>query len=67
MLPVRVREPLPPYIVVILADDSQDMAEGRNLYGERPEVVKRLKELLEKYKRDGRSTPGLSQRTEKSR
>jgi len=35
-----------------------DLAQRRNLYGEKPEVVKRLKALLEKYKAQGRSTPG---------
>ncbi len=35
-----------------------DLAQQRNLYGEKPEVVGRLKALLEKYKARGRSTPG---------
>ena len=35
----------------------QDVAERRNRYAERPEVVERLKALLEKYKREGRSAP----------
>jgi arylsulfatase A-like enzyme len=39
----------------------EDVGQRRNLYGERPEVVRELKSLLEKYKRDGRSTPGASQ------
>ncbi len=34
-----------------------DLAQSRNLYGEKPEIVQRLKTLLEKYKADGRSTP----------
>jgi arylsulfatase A-like enzyme len=33
-----------------------DLPERRNLYGEKPEVVRRLKALLEKYKAAGRST-----------
>ena len=41
----------------VLYDLSQDLAEHRNLYGEHPEVVKRLKALLEKYKHEGRSAP----------
>jgi arylsulfatase A len=45
----------------VLYDLSQDLAERRNLYNEHPEVVKRLKALLEKYQRDGRSTPGPTQ------
>jgi arylsulfatase A len=35
----------------------EDLTERRNLYAEKPEVVKRLKALLEKYKAAGRSTP----------
>ena len=45
----------------VLYDLSQDLAERHNLYGEHPDVVKRLKALLEQYKRDGRSTPGPRQ------
>jgi arylsulfatase A-like enzyme len=37
-----------------------DLPERRNLYAERPEVVKRLKALLEKYKAAGRSAPGAA-------
>jgi len=40
------------------------LSERRNLYGEHPEVVRELKELLEKYNRDGRSTPGAAQRND---
>jgi len=40
-----------------LYDLHQDLSERRNLYAERPEVVKALKALLEKYKKDGRSAP----------
>ena len=40
-----------------LYDLRTDPQERRNLYSERPEIVSRLKALLEKYKRDGRSTP----------
>jgi arylsulfatase A-like enzyme len=39
-----------------LYDLSQDLGERRNLYGEHPEIVQRLKTLLEKYKAEGRST-----------
>ena len=35
-----------------------DLAQRRNRYGDKPEVVQRLKALLEKYKAAGRSTPG---------
>jgi arylsulfatase A len=34
---------------------KQDYDERTNLYGEHPEIVARLKQLLEKYKSDGRS------------
>jgi arylsulfatase A len=40
-----------------LFDLRQDLGERRNRYAERPEVVKELKTLLEKYKADGRSRP----------
>ena len=35
-----------------------DLTQCRSLYGTKPEVVRRLKALLEKYKVAGRSTPG---------
>jgi hypothetical protein len=38
-----------------------DLAERHNYFAERPELVAELKALLEKYKRDGRSTPGTPQ------
>jgi arylsulfatase A-like enzyme len=41
-----------------------DLPERRNLYAEQPDVVRTLKELLEKYKRDGRSTPGAPQQND---
>jgi arylsulfatase A-like enzyme len=47
-----------------LFDLREDLSQRRNLYFERPEVVRRLKQLLEKYKRDGRSTPGTPQQNE---
>jgi len=40
-----------------LYDLSQDLSERRNLYGEHPEIVQRLKALLERYKAEGRSAP----------
>ena len=39
----------------------EDRAERRNHYAEHPEIVRELKALLEKYKADGRSTPGAAQ------
>ena len=44
-----------------LYDLRQDLSERRNLNAERPDEVRELKELLEKYKREGRSTPGAPQ------
>jgi len=40
-----------------LYDLSKDPNERRNLYAEHPEIVQRLKALLEKYKAEGRSAP----------
>jgi len=40
-----------------LYDVSKDLSERRNLYAEHPEIVERLKALLEKYKAEGRSAP----------
>jgi arylsulfatase A-like enzyme len=42
----------------------KDLPERRNLYAEHPEIVQKLKTLLERYKRDGRSTPGAPQRND---
>ncbi len=39
----------------------EDLSERRNQFAEHPELVRELKTLLEKYKRDGRSTPGPAQ------
>lgn len=36
---------------------AEDLGETRNLYAQYPDRVKALKTLLEKYKREGRSTP----------
>ena len=47
-----------------LFDLRQDLSERRNLYGERPEIVRELKGLLAKYQRDGRSTPGAAQKND---
>jgi arylsulfatase A-like enzyme len=43
-----------------LYDMSKDVGERANEYQAHPEVVSRLTTLLEKYVRDGRSTPGPS-------
>ena len=42
----------------------EDLSEQRNLYAERPELVRALKDVLEKIKRDGRSTPGPAQKND---
>jgi arylsulfatase A-like enzyme len=47
-----------------LFDVRQDPSERRNLYAERPEIVREMKELLDKYKREGRSTPGAPQKND---
>ncbi len=40
-----------------------DLIERKNLYGEKPEIVQRLKPLLDKYKSEGRSAPLPKQKT----
>jgi arylsulfatase A-like enzyme len=47
-----------------LFDVHEDLPERRNQYAEHPEIVRELKDLLEKYRRDGRSTPGPAQRND---
>jgi arylsulfatase A-like enzyme len=49
---------------VQLYDMAQDVAEQRNVQTEHPEVVNRLKQLLQKYIDDGRSTPGPKQKND---
>ncbi len=46
---------------------KDDLAERRNHYAEKPDVVIELKTLLEKYKANGRSTPGAPQPNDKPR
>ncbi len=41
-----------------------DLSERRNHYAEQPDIVRDLKALLEKYKADGRSTPGTKQQND---
>ena len=43
---------------------QEDVSERQNHFAKRPEVVRELKELLEKYQRDGRSTPGAPQKND---
>lgn len=47
-----------------LFDVREDLPEAKNHFAEKPEVVKELKALLEKCKRDGRSTPGPVQKND---
>ncbi len=42
----------------------EDLSERRNHFAGQPDTVRALKELLEKYKRDGRSTPGAPQKND---
>ena len=44
-----------------LYDLTDDIGERRNVFNKHPEVIKHLKTLLEKYIRNGRSTPGVPQ------
>jgi hypothetical protein len=44
-----------------------NLSEHRNLYAERADKARELKELLEKYKREGRSTPGAPQQNDVAR
>ena len=42
----------------------EDLAQRRNRFADQPEIVRDLKALLEKYIRDGRSTPGAAQQND---
>ena len=42
----------------------EDTAERRNHFAEKPDIVRELKALLERYKREGRSTPGTPQKND---
>ncbi len=46
---------------VQLFDLETDIGEQRNVQAEHPEIVAQLTKLMEKYARDGRSTPGAAQ------
>jgi arylsulfatase A-like enzyme len=41
-----------------------DLGERRNHFAEKPELVRELRSLLEKYKAEGRSTPGAAQKND---
>lgn len=57
-------EGLPAVQLYRLGDDP---AERNNLYAEYPEVVEELTELMRKYIREGRSTPGVPQQNDGKR
>ena len=42
----------------------EDPAQRHNRYAEKPQLVRELKALLEKYKTEGRSTPGAAQKND---
>ena len=42
----------------------EDPAEHHNHFAEKPDLVRELKALLERYKREGRSTPGAPQKND---
>lgn len=52
---------LPPIQLYNMADDPK---ESKNVYKEHPEVVEELKGILARYIKEGRSTPGKSQKNE---
>ena len=54
--PVRI-EPEPGEAIGQLYDLASDPGESDNLYQEQPEIVARLAQLLDAYRRSGRSTP----------
>jgi hypothetical protein len=49
-----------------LYDLTSDIGEKRNVVNENGEVAGRLTKLLEKYIADGRSTPGMPQKNDRS-
>lgn len=50
--------------LVQLYNMKEDPAETNNVYAEHPEIVKDLKDLMVKYVKDGRSTPGAPQKND---
>ena len=49
---------------VQLYNMKTDPEESKNVYAEHPEVVKKLRDILIRYVKDGRSTPGKPQRND---
>ena len=50
--------------LIQLYNMKTDPAEKNNVYAEHPEVVKELKDLMIKYVKEGRSTPGTPQKND---
>lgn len=50
--------------LIQLYNMKTDPAEKNNVYAEHPEVVQELKDLMIKYVKEGRSTPGTSQKND---
>lgn len=50
--------------LVQLYNMNTDPAESKNIYAEHPEVVKELNNLMVKYIKEGRSTPGTPQKND---
>ena len=50
--------------LIQLYNMKTDPAEKNNVYAEHPEVVKELKDLMIKYVKEGRSTPGAPQKND---
>jgi hypothetical protein len=53
-----------PATPVLLFNLAEDIGETKNLAAENPELVKEMREQLEKLIRDGRSTPGAPQKND---
>ncbi len=56
--PAAAKQGLPE---VQLYDLSQDIGETKNVQADHPEIVTRLKKILDQQIADGRSTPGAKQ------
>ena len=59
--PGKATKDLPP---IQLFDLDADPAEKNNLHADKPEVVAELRALLDRYVKDGRSTPGEPQKND---
>lgn len=50
--------------IVQLYNMKTDPGESKNVYPEHPDIVKELKDLMIKYVKEGRSTPGIPQKND---